>query len=160
MKQNRGTRVGLGAASLIMILLVLCLVLMGVLSLMSARADLSLSRRHAELAEGYAKASASAQQALSQLDALLVEARDAAQSDAQYAGHRTEIEAIGETSIEWLDEKNARMQFDAGEERLIEVCIACKSWDEARDARYEITSYRLVDMKEWDQTESLILMDM
>ena len=104
MKQNRQIRVGLGAASLIMILLVLCLVLMGVLSLMSARADLDLSRRHAKLAEGYAEASADAQRALAELDALLAEAHAKSADEAQYAALCMDVGSAGSTSVEWEDD--------------------------------------------------------
>ena len=160
MKRNQSARVGLGAASLIMILLVLCLALMGVLSLMCARADLSLSRRHADLAEGYAKASAQAQSALTNLDELLFEAWSSAQDEMQYTSVCAEIVQAGNAAIEWATEQDAVMRFDAGEERVLEVVLERKPWSEAQEMRYKLVSYRLVDMKEWDQTQSLILMDM
>ena len=160
MKQNRQTRVGLGAASLIMILLVLCLVLMGVLSLMSARADLDLSRRHAKLAEGYAEASAAAQRALAELDALLAEAHAKSTDEAQYAALCTDTVKAGGASVEWEDDVTAALYLDAGEERQIEVRVERIPWSIAAKTRFTITSYRLIDAKEWEQTESLILMDM
>ena len=160
MKQNRQTRVGLGVASLIMILLVLCLVLMGVLSLMSARADLDLSRRHAKLAEGYAEASADAQRALAELDALLAEVHAKSADEAQYAALCMDVGSAGSTSVEWEDDTTAILYLDAGEERQLEVRVERIPWDMATERRYKVTSYRLIDAKEWEQTESLILMDM
>lgn len=160
MKQNRQIRVGLGAASLIMILLVLCLVLMGVLSLMSARADLDLSRRHAKLAEGYAEASADAQRALAELDALLAEAHAKSADEAQYAVLCMDVGSAGSTSVEWEDDTTAVLYLDAGEERQLEARVERIPWDTATEKRYKVTSYRLIDAKEWEQTESLILMDM
>lgn len=160
MKQNRQTRVGLGAASLIMILLVLCLVLMGVLSLMSARSDLNLSRRHTELAAGYAQASAQAQQALAELDALLAQARAESENDAQYAEACLGIAQAAGASVEWMNASEAVMRLDAGEERRLEVRVERRAWEEALDRRYMIVSYRLVDERTWEQTEGLILMDM
>jgi len=159
-KQNRQTRVGLGAASLIMILLVLCLVLLGVLSLMSARSDLSLSARHAELAAGYAEASANAQRALAELDALLAEARERTESEEQYTEVCLGIVRTGSADVEWLNTAEAVLRLNAGEERQLDVHIEREGWDEALETRYIVTSYRLVDMKEWNQTEGLILIDM
>lgn len=160
MKHREQSSVGLGAASLIMILLVLCLALMGVLSLMSARADLTLSRRYAQLAEGYANASAEAQAAIARLDEQLAEAHIATQDETQYAKACTAITEAGGAQVVWESDSLAVMQFDAHGERSLEVFLERKTWPEARKARYSIIEYRLMDAKEWEQTESLILMDM
>ena len=160
MSQGEHSRTGLGAASLIMILLVLCLALMGVLSLMSARADRRLSERYAELSEGYAQAAVRAQYALADLDAQLARALAAAADAEQYEAACLLIEAADGAEVEWLDDMRARMQFDAGEERVIEVIVRCSPWTDARNRRMQIESHTLVDMEEWEQTESLILMDM
>ena len=160
MKRKQSSHVGLGAASLIMILLVLCLALMGVLSLMSARADLSMSRRYAELAEGYARASSQAQRAIAHLDERLEELRLNAQDEAQYADACMQIAQLGDVHVEWKHAHEAKMRFDAGAERELEVTIERTAWDKAQNHRCQIVSYRLMDVKEWNQTESLILMDM
>lgn len=160
MKHREQSRVGLGAASLIMILLVLCLALMGVLSLMSARADVTLSRRYAQLAEGYANASAEAQAAIARLDEQLAKAHIAAQGEAQYAKACTEINEAGGAQVVWESDSLAVMQFDAQEERNLEVSLERKLWSEAQESRYSIIEYRLIDAKEWEQTDGLVLMDM
>lgn len=160
MRRNGQARAGLGAATLIMILLVLCLALMGVLSLMSARSDLNLSRRYAELSGEYAEASAKAQHALSSLDQQLLGAYGNAADDVQYVQACAQISEADGTTVTWESERNALMLFDAGEERRIELRVELSSWEKAHELRYTITDYRLVDMKEWGQTESLILMDM
>lgn len=160
MKHREQSRVGLGAASLIMILLVLCLALMGVLSLMSARADRTLSRRYAQLAEGYANASAEAQAAIARLDEQLAEAHGAAQDEAQYEKACTAITEAGGAQVVWESDSRAVMRFDAQEERCLEVTLERKPWSEVQESRYNIIEYRLMDVKEWEQTEGLILMDM
>lgn len=160
MKRNERMRTGFGAASLIMILLVLCLALMGVLSLMSARADLSLSRRHARLAQSYAQAAAEAQLTLAALDEAMCEAYRQSESATDYAKSCMNIDRTGGIAVEWMDDQNAVLRFDAGEEREIEVQIVRTAWEEVRKMRFSVTAHRLVDTKEWAQTEGLILMDM
>ena len=160
MKRNRASHVGLGAASLIMILLVLSLALMGVLSLISARADLGMGKRYAELAGGYATASAEAQCTLAKLDALLAEAQWNAQDERQYAEACMKTTQAGECGVDWNHDREAVMRFDAGSKRVLEVVIERTVWNEAMDSRYRVVSYRLLDTKEWKRTEGLILMDM
>ena len=160
MKRRGESGIGLGAASLMMILLVLCLSLMGVLSLMSARADLSLSRRQAELAAQYAQASAKAQEALSMLDAQLADAHQSTEDENTYAQHCEEIVLAGEAQVNWETEIKASLTVDAGEARTLLVEIERESWEKAEKNRYHVTGYRLNDGNEWIQTESLILMDM
>ena len=129
MKQEGQTRAGLGVPSLVLILLVLCLALLGVLSLMSARTDLQMSRRHTQLAELYAQAAAGAHEAL----------------------------AAG-VPIEWVDETHVRFTLDAGAQRALNVEIERSDWAKAGESRFEIVRHALEDTSEWEQTESLILM--
>ena len=133
MRRNGQVRAGLGAATLIMILLVLCLALMGVLSLMSA---------------------------LSALDQQLIGAYGNAADDVRYVQACAQIGEADGTMVTWESERKALMLFDAGEERRIELRITLSPWERAPELRYTITDYRLVDTKEWEQTEGLILMDM
>lgn len=59
-----------GAAMLILILVVLTVSMLGVLTLMSARGDLTLSERSARLTEATCRLNAQAERTLAQLDAL------------------------------------------------------------------------------------------
>lgn len=59
-----------GAAMLILILVVLTVSMLGVLTLMSARGDLTLSERSARLTEATCRLNAKAERTLAQIDAL------------------------------------------------------------------------------------------
>lgn len=157
MMRKEESAAGLGAASLIMILLVLCLSLMGILSLMSARAELKLSRRHAQLAAQYAHASASAQEALAQLDTQLMQIYQASAQEDAYVQACMEIAAVGEAHVAWNDTR-AMLAVDAGEARTLQVEIELETWENAANQRYLVTGYRLVDESEWKQTDGLVLM--
>ena len=160
MKQKGQGRYGLGAASLILILLVLCLALLGVLSLMCARADLGLSRRHAQLAKAYAVAAAQAQTALGELDVQLFEAWKASEDEAAYAAACSGISEAGQIPVAWMDTQHAQLRIDAGEERELVVEIERTPWSEASQSRWLLTKHTLTDTKNWEQTDGLMLIGM
>ncbi len=66
----------MGASSVLMIFIVLCLTAFGVLSLVSARADLRLTDKTADAAQEYHSADARTDQLLSLIDQKLAAARD------------------------------------------------------------------------------------
>ncbi len=68
MKQHQ-TGAGIGAASILVILMCLCLTVFGVLSLVTARADRKLTEQTIAAAEAYYRADAAAQQQFAALDA-------------------------------------------------------------------------------------------
>ena len=67
---ERRMKMAPGAAMLILILVVLTVSMLGVLTLMSARGDLTLSERSARLTEATCRLNAQAERTLAQLDAL------------------------------------------------------------------------------------------
>lgn len=67
---ERRMKMAPGAAMLILILVVLTVSMLGVLTLMSARGDLTLSERSARLTEATCRLNAKAERTLAQLDAL------------------------------------------------------------------------------------------
>ena len=160
MKRRGEGRYGLGAASLILILLVLCLALLGVLSLMSARADLGLSRRHAQLAQAYAEAAADMQRALAEMDHQMVKAYMMTDGEIGYANACSQIVQVGRASVLWLDESSAQLRIDAGDERELIAEIRRCPREKADTARYILTKHALSDVKEWEQTGGLVLIDM
>jgi len=157
-KRNGQARAGLGAASMVLILLVLCLALLGVLSLVTARADLRMSERDVELAQHYAEAAACVQQALAELDSQMAEAWHASTDDAQYAQRCMQITRAADAGVEWTDDATACLRFDAGEEREIFVQIRRMTWDKSAEKRYIIEKHMLRDNLNLEQTESLTLM--
>ena len=160
MKRNGQTRIGLGAASMVLILLVLCLALLGVLSLVTARADLRMSSRDMDLALQYARASVSVQKALADLDEKMAEAWQCSQSDAQYAAACMRIETAGDAVVLWLDDETAEIAVDAGAGRELCVLLMRNTMDEAAENRYIIKKHTLQNVGDYEQTESLMLMGM
>ena len=160
MKRNGQTRIGLGAASMVLILLVLCLALLGVLSLVTARADLRMSSRDMDLALQYAQAEASMQRLLADLDEKMANAWQHSQSDAQYAAECMRIETVGDAEVLWLDDETAEIAVDAGAGRELCVQLMRNTMDEAAENRYIIKKHTLQNAEGFEQTESLILMGM
>ena len=78
---QREYRIGPGAASLMLLVVVLSMSALGMLAMMSARSDESLSLRSQDVARQVAELNVSAEQSLARLDAVLA---DAAQSEADY----------------------------------------------------------------------------
>lgn len=66
------SRTGVGASSILLIIVVVCLTLFGVLAFVSARNDAALTTRTAAAAQAYYEADAAAQRALSAVDAWLL----------------------------------------------------------------------------------------
>ena len=66
------TRMGVGASSILFILVILSLTLFAVLSFVQARSDAALTNRSAQSVEAYYEADARAQQAIAQIDDALV----------------------------------------------------------------------------------------
>lgn len=81
---QREYRIGPGAASLMLLVVVLSMSVLGMLALMSARSDENLSLRSAEVARQVAELNVSAERSLAELDDALAKAAGAAQSEEDY----------------------------------------------------------------------------
>ncbi|MBQ6595071.1 MAG: hypothetical protein IJH78_05355 [Clostridia bacterium] len=103
---------GPGAASLILIVVILSMSVLGILSLMSARSDARLSDRASQVvAAGYAL-SESAERALAELDETVLASRDQAADDEDYASRVMESLPEGmemeERVISWTETDGTR----------------------------------------------------
>ena len=81
---QREYRIGPGAASLMLLVVVLSMSALGMLAMMSARSDESLSLRSQDVARQVAELNVSAEQSLARLDAVLADAARTAQDEADY----------------------------------------------------------------------------
>lgn len=158
MKRNDQARVGLGIPSLVLILLVLCLALLGVLALISARADRQMAMRQAELAMTYAQASAKMESAFAELDRQMAECWKNSASEAEYALACETIDEAAGINVTWQDEAKAWMAVEAGSS-VLQAAIRRMDWENAKEKRFEILQYALENAENWEQTESLNLMD-
>ena len=82
---QRSFQIGPGAASLLLIAVVLCMGVLGALSLVSARGDAQLSARSLRMAESAATLNSHSEEQLMMLDELLVELSDAESDEAYLA---------------------------------------------------------------------------
>ena len=157
MRRDAEISVGLGIPSLVLILLVLCLAMLGVLSLLSARGDYSMALRQSELAASAAQADDDAQHALALLDEQLTAAWLLAEDDAAYTLACRGITRAGDAQIEWIDDERMALRFDAGAQRTLYVELRRVSWHKVGAQRYRIEKYALIDDAQFLQTESLEL---
>ena len=81
---KRDFQIGPGAASLLLIAVVLCMGVLGALSLVSARGDAKLSERSLRMTESAAELYLEAEVKLASLDALLAELSEEAEDDEAY----------------------------------------------------------------------------
>lgn len=155
--QHGQVRAGLGVPSMVLVLVVLCLAMLGVLSMISARSDDALAARHIRLTQGYYEAAASAQTALAELDAQMVSAWQASADDAQYAEACAALTSVNDIPVNW-SEQTAVLRFDAGFDRQLVVEIERAAWDDVANSRFSIVRHVLHDTLEWEQTDGLFLM--
>lgn len=112
MRRKSRISFGPGAASLILIMVVLTMSVLGILSLMSARSDMSLTRRSAEVIRAGYVLSAQAEKTAATLDTLAVHARtrsvdELAYLDAIRAGLPRDIE-LEDRQIVWEESDGLR----------------------------------------------------
>lgn len=158
MNGGEHVRVGLGVPSMVLVLVVLCLVLMGILTLVGARADLSQSLHIAQTMHATYEAQAKAQRALSLLDEQMTQRYLASEDRAAYLAACTEIEATKDMPLCWIDEDSAMMTFDAGFERVLTVEIDSEDWERADQKRFSVVRHVLENAQDWEQEDDLLLM--
>lgn len=83
MKQ-RNYRIGPGAASLLLVVVIVSMSVLGLLALISARNDYKLTQRAAEFTVAEYTASAQAERTLALLDGILLSSREDTQDDEEY----------------------------------------------------------------------------
>ncbi|MEG1263619.1 MAG: hypothetical protein RSE59_05280 [Clostridia bacterium] len=136
-------RIGPGAASLILITVVLSMSVMGMLALFSARADLALSQRGAEMTSGLYVAEARIEERLSELDALC---KKNAGAGAAY------LEAVraGLPSDCKMERDRISFSEDAGASRRLMVEIQLS--DPAKGGSRYTQTRALIDQAPWSDT--------
>ena len=89
MKKKGSFNLSVGASSILMIFVVLCLTTFGILSYVTANADAKISTKSAEMVENYYAGSTAAEKLLQKVDSTLL----AAKSDAKLAVDRGNVDA-------------------------------------------------------------------
>ena len=101
---RRDFQIGPGAASLLLIAVVLCMGVLGSLSLVSSRGDAKLSERSLRMTESAAQLYVEAEEKLAALDALLFELSDAEDDEAYLAAIQERLPAdaqMYERTLRW-----------------------------------------------------------
>ena len=135
---NRFTsRNGVGAASVLLIIVVVCMTIFTVLTFLSARSDLKLTQRSIETTQAYYHADQAAQVLLQQADEAILQ-----------AGDPGDIPGITP-----LEDAPTRFQFlsSTGDGRAIRVVFELT---DTPGKRYEILEYRLVSTDAWGDVHS------
>ena len=138
-------RMGVGASSLLMILVILCLTTLGVLSLTSALAEYRLSSRAAQTAAAYYEASANAQEKIAQIDRILADIRKESANSGEYAAN------ITESGLKFAntDQSLVEISEPLGDGRVLTVRLQILPYESAK--RYRVAEYAVIDEREWTQ---------
>lgn len=123
--RERKSGIGVGMASVLMIVMVLAFTTFGILSLVSARADSELSRKSKALAASWYAAEGRMQEQLAELDMALKAGEDRFAQDG-----------------------TLELTEPAGEGRVLQVSL--EKTDENAENRYKIVKYELVNTNEWN----------
>ena len=137
--------IGPGAASLVMIVVILCLSVLGILTWSSARADLRLSQRENEMAAGYYRADAQAQRLLAQLDGVLVRC---AASAADWQDYLERIDSAMPPEVTREGDALTYTQ-DAGAQRALRVQMRLAPL--GGQTRYQLEAWVLEDQSQWEE---------
>lgn len=134
---KRRLTVGPGAASMVLILVVLSMSVLGMLTLISARNAERLSARAARVAEQNAALDAQAERTLSEVDALLADCAARAENDeaylAQVAAALPEGMSLDARQIAWRER---------GEGRELDCAVEIAPW--GAQPRLEWRAHRLI----------------
>nr|WP_319489614.1 hypothetical protein [uncultured Caproiciproducens sp.] len=95
MKRKGDFHLGVGASSILMIFVVLCLTTFGILSYVTANADNKISTKNAETVESYYTGTVAAEEKLQKIDMALVSAKE----DAQQAASGTALTGLKNYSL-------------------------------------------------------------
>lgn len=138
-------RIGPGAASLMLILVVLCMTVLGALALVSARGDMRLTRRSAQMTAWYSEAEVQTETLLAQIDGILFQCAQTAGDDDAY------LEAVWDALPEAcdMDENIISFAVDAQADRSLECELTVLPLG-SEEGRYRLTKRALMDNAPWD----------
>ena len=142
---RRSFHIGPGAASLMLIVVVLCMSVLGVLAVMNARSDLQLTERSIEVAESGARMNAAAERTFAELDGIVagLTGMDEAEALAALAEQLPEGVTLEGRILSW--------QQDSEDSRRL-YCSAVWNGPDAFP-RLEWTEYRILSKTEETETE-------
>lgn len=164
MKQKKKTSfsfIHMGAPSLLMIFLVLCLFTFALLSLSSAKNNRTLSQQSADRIQAYYQASSLAEQALDQIDTMLSDAyKDCGAESADPAVYQKEItEQLKSCSVDGVSdltvdfskkEGTLTFQIPVSESQQLSVILTLPAPSDCQNGYYHITQWATETTESWD----------
>ncbi len=129
-------RVGTGASSVLMIIMILTLTAFAVLSFVSSRSDYRIAMKSLETNQKYYQAEGTVQSLLSDIDAVLQTAS---------AGTRIQRVLAIDSSITQLSDNTVTFSEPAGENREIVVILKL-----GNQGTYQIMLYEFVNTETWE----------
>lgn len=155
-KQRRtaGTGLGVGVSSILVIFVLLCLVTFATLSLVSARADWTLSQKAAAHTTAAETAANTAEQTLAKADALLADCYAGAADEADYrARAKAALATLGT-----LREADGKLYFDfvteVSDTQTLNASLRVL-WPAAGGGFYEIARWQTVSTGAWQPDDGL-----
>ena len=146
-EKSSRNKVSIGASSLILIFIVLCMATFGLLSLSSAQGDLKLARRNADAVKGYYEADNKGQQWLKDVDGVLMEEMGKGQDSAQCS---LEIkDRLGDLYDRETGLISTDIPMDRGRSLRIELVLMCG------EKRYEVKSWYVYHSEEYEIDTSM-----
>jgi len=137
-KEEGGKRfMGMGASSILMLFVVLCLTTFAILSLVSAQADLHMSEKARDAVQAYYQADAKMEKAISDMDAALA-AQQAALSHTVWP----DLSKIKIDGMTVTGENSVTIKINITDGRYIEAMITINKIGEA--VRYKVESRRMM----------------
>ena len=149
---RRDFQIGPGAASLLLIAVVLCMGVLGSLSLVSARGDAQLSERSLRMTESAAILNVEAEQKLAALDGLLAELAADAEDDEAYMAAL--MSRLPEDAQLW--DRELRWEEASEDGRRVTCAVQVAPLGEFPRVRW--TDHRLWTELDEDMSEQLLLL--
>lgn len=149
--ENSRNKVSIGASSLILIFIVLCMATFGLLSLSSAQGDLKLASRNGEAVKGYYEADNKGQRWLKEIDQVLMEEMgrglDSSQCSLKIKDRLGSL-YDQETGLITTD-----ISMDRGQSLHIELVLMCG------EKRYEVKSWYVYNSDEYEIDNAIPVWD-
>ena len=134
----------MGAPSLLMIFLVLCLFTFALLSLSSAKNNRTLSQQSADRIQAYYQASSLAEQALDQIDTIL--------SDAY---KNCSVDGISDLTIDFTKKEGSlSFQVPVNKSQQLSVILTLPAPSDCQNGYYHITQWTTEATESWDGDDS------
>ncbi len=156
-QNNNRSPVSIGISSLILIFVMLCLLTFSVLSLVSARADMRLSRRSANRTTAYYDAENRANDILLSIIGCMEEYADSPDSSSFYQQLQEQLD--GRDGISFTDASHLQYEVPLEEEQILSVSLELSYEPYEDGSHYRILAWNTVSLHEWNSDLSLPLLD-